>query len=57
AEDNFEVEEIVHHEHRPDSTYYLLRWSGYPEEDDTWEPADHVQESTIQEYWDKHKGA
>ncbi len=44
GEEEYEVERIVAHQHfgRSKRLQYLLKWKGYPESDNTWEPADQV---------------
>jgi hypothetical protein len=39
GEDEWEVEKIVQHRNRDDGDEYLVKWSGYPESESTWEPA------------------
>jgi len=34
----FLVEKVLDHEIRNNGHYYLVKWEGYPEEDNTWEP-------------------
>src|SRR6266481_2231870 len=44
GEDEYEVEQIVAHRQfgRAKKLQYLIKWKGYPESDNTWEPADQV---------------
>src|SRR6266478_10200946 len=44
GEEEYEVERIVAHRMfgRSKSRQYLIKWKGYPESDNSWEPADHV---------------
>src|SRR5258707_4025695 len=44
GEEEYEVEKIVNHRHvgRSRALQYLIKWIGYPEADNTWEPADQV---------------
>src|SRR5258708_4052783 len=44
GEEEYEVEKIVNHQHSGWSRtlQYLIKWKGYPEADNTWEPADQV---------------
>ncbi len=44
GEDEYEVERIVAHRQygRSKRLQYLIKWKGYPESDNTWEPADQV---------------
>jgi hypothetical protein len=39
GEEFFHVEAVRDHEWRPGGLYYLVKWRGYPEEENTWEPA------------------
>ena len=39
AEEEYEIEEIRDEERRGRMTFYLVKWKGYPEEENTWEPA------------------
>ncbi len=43
-EEEYEVEQIVAHRQfgRSKRLQYLIKWKGYPESDNTWEPADQV---------------
>ena len=44
GEEEYEVEKVVNHRHsgRSRTLQYLIKWKGYPEADNTWEPADQV---------------
>jgi transposase InsO family protein len=50
--ESFEVEAVLHHKGTPGNYLYRVRWKGYNEEDDTWEPASHFHDYTpIRKYW------
>jgi len=44
GEEEYEVERIVAHRYhgRNRSLQYLIKWKGYPEVDNTWEPAEQI---------------
>ena len=44
GEEEFEVESIKSHRHfgRARKLQYLVKWKGYPEADNSWEPAEHM---------------
>jgi hypothetical protein len=44
-EEQYKVEAIRSRQRhgRKKQLQYLVKWKGYPESDNTWEPADHVQ--------------
>jgi chromodomain-containing protein len=44
GEEGYEVECIINHRHfgRTRMLQYLIKWKGYPDADNTWEPADQV---------------
>ncbi len=44
GEEEYEVEKVINHRHagRARTLQYLVKWIGYPEADNTWEPADQV---------------
>src|SRR5258708_9761166 len=44
GEEEYEVERVINHRHtgRARTLQYLIKWKGYPEADNTWEPADQV---------------
>jgi hypothetical protein len=53
----YEVEAIINHRHhgRKQDLQYLLKWKGYPDADNTWEPADQVHAPMlIKQYHKKH---
>ncbi|KAG7402537.1 Chromodomain Y-like protein [Fusarium oxysporum f. sp. rapae] len=42
----FEVEEILEHEKRKDGkVWYLVKWRGYVDKDNTWEPEEHFKDT------------
>ncbi len=43
GEAEYEVEAIQAHRYQRCKLQYLIKWKGYPESDNTWEPADNVQ--------------
>eukprot|EP00111_Clytia_hemisphaerica_P012925 TCONS_00037964-protein len=55
-EDQYVVDKIVSHKKNGRGFKYLIRWKGYEESDDTWEPSKNVHSQLIKEYWEK-KGA
>src|SRR5258707_10792297 len=44
GEEEYEVEKVVNHQYSGHSQtlQYLIKWKGYPEANNTWEPADQV---------------
>src|SRR5229473_2356304 len=44
GEEEYEVEKVINHRYtgRARTLQYLVKWIGYPEADNTWEPADQV---------------
>jgi chromodomain-containing protein len=44
GEEEYKVEHIINHRHfsRARTLQYLIKWKGYPEADNMWEPADQV---------------
>jgi hypothetical protein len=44
GEEYFYVEAVRDHEWRPGGLYYLVKWRGYPEEENTWESAEQLLE-------------
>src|SRR5258707_12592565 len=44
GEEEYEVEKVINHRYtgRARTLQYLVKWKGYPEVDNTWEPADQV---------------
>ncbi len=44
GEEEYKVEKVINHRHtsRARTLQYLVKWIGYPEADNTWEPADQV---------------
>src|SRR5258707_7675536 len=44
GEEEYEVEKVINHRYtgRARTLQYLIKWKGYPEADNTWEPADQV---------------
>jgi hypothetical protein len=49
GEEEFEVERITSHQHhgRSRTLQYLIKWKGYPESDNTWEPASQIHAPDI----------
>jgi hypothetical protein len=57
GEAEYEVEAIINHRYqgRNRALQYLLKWKGYPDADNTWEPADQVHAPRlINQYHKKH---
>jgi len=56
SDDEYEVERIVEHRGQPPHTQYLIKWEGYPDEDNTWQNEEDVLAPAIlQEYWERVK--
>jgi len=43
GEEQYEVEVIQAHQQRNHKLQYLIKWKGYPESDNAWEPVKNVQ--------------
>jgi hypothetical protein len=57
GETEYEVEAVINHRHKKGNRalQYLLKWKGYPDADNTWEPADQVHAPLlINQYHKKH---
>src|SRR6266436_3675674 len=53
GEEEYEVERIVAHRTfgRSKSLQYLIKWKGYPESDNSWEPSDQVHAPDLVKYY------
>ncbi|KNC97950.1 uncharacterized protein SPPG_06938 [Spizellomyces punctatus DAOM BR117] len=50
--ETYEVEKIVGYRCHRGVEQYRIKWEGYPEEDNTWEPVENIHATDlIQEYW------
>ena len=49
GEEEYEVEKVINHRHtgKARTLQYLIKWKGYPEADNTWEPADQAHAPQI----------
>ena len=56
GEEEYEVECIVNHRRhgRARQLQYLIKWKGYPESDNTWEPADQVHAQELVKLYHRH---
>ena len=43
----YEVEAILRHRETPDGREFLIRWKGYSDEDDSWEPLGHLDDGEM----------
>ena len=59
GENEYEVEAILAHRGNGNRRRYLVRWKGYDDASNTWEPADNVKNSPllIKEFHKKHPQA
>ena len=57
-QDVYEVERILDHKGRPGNYQYLIKWKGYSDADNSWEPQDNVNaERILVDYWKQRKQA
>jgi hypothetical protein len=55
GEEQYEVEVIRAHRHHRRKLQYLIKWKGYPESDNTWEPVNNIQAPLlIRKYHETH---
>jgi len=55
GEEQYEVKAIRSHRRNRCKLQYLIKWKGYPESDNTWEPVDNVQAPLlIRKYHETH---
>ena len=58
GQEQYEVEAICDHcyQGRTHQLQFLLKWKGYPEADNTWEPQNHIHmKELVKEYWARKK--
>ena len=55
----YQVEKIVSHRGNDPTNYqYLVKWQGYPDEDNTWQEAKHfLDDQCIREYWSRQSSS
>ena len=55
SSNEYEVEVILKHQKRKQNkcnvTYYLIKWSGYPSSENTWEPEENISTDLLFVYW------
>jgi hypothetical protein len=55
GEEQYEVKAIQAHWHYRHKLQYLIKWKGYPESNNTWEPVDNLQAPLlVKEYHEAH---
>ena len=55
SDQEFEVERVLAEKTQDGRKYYLVFWSGYPEEKATWEPRKNIQDPAILDVWRDRK--
>jgi hypothetical protein len=56
GDDVYEVDKIIdRRKNDADQWEYLVKWTGYPEEENSWEPGVSISANTLQQFW-KRKG-
>ncbi|GAA5985616.1 hypothetical protein JCM11641_004993 [Rhodosporidiobolus odoratus] len=53
--DEYIVEHIVDEKGRGKTQKFLVKWVGYPESENTWEPLAHVEDTEAMERWEEKK--
>jgi Chromo (CHRromatin Organisation MOdifier) domain len=58
GEQEYEVEHIINHRRtgQGKALQYLIKWKGYPESDNTWEPTSHLHAPQLIKEYQKHIG-
>jgi hypothetical protein len=52
GDDVYEVERIVERRRNEDDQWeYLVKWAGYPEEENSWELGANISANTLQKFW------
>ncbi|GAA5988700.1 hypothetical protein JCM11641_006509 [Rhodosporidiobolus odoratus] len=54
--EEFVVEKVVDERKRRGKTEYLVKWEGYPDAENTWEPASELEDVAALDAWVKEKG-
>lgn len=58
SKDTYEVERVLKHKGEPGHFEYYVKWKGYGENHNTWEPAQHFHSTEcIREYWKRRDEA
>jgi hypothetical protein len=53
-DDVYEVERIVDRRRNEDDQWeYLIKWTGYPEEENSWERGANISANTLQKFWNE----
>merc|ERR1712178_146193 len=60
SEENFMVEKVLAHEPETaktaaDAKKYHIKWEGFDDDQNSWEPVGNLNESIINEYWESQK--
>ena len=53
-DNNYTVEEVLAHKDMRNNRKYLVKWIGWPKEDATWEPEEHLSNSAALDRYINH---
>jgi Chromo (CHRromatin Organisation MOdifier) domain len=51
----FEAEAIIDETHENDKRKFLVKWKGYEQENNTWEPEENILDERLIEMWEGGK--
>ena len=52
GDDVYDVNKILERRRREDGSWeYLVEWTGYPEEENSWEPGPNISSGVLQQFW------